>query len=146
MVAEGIHNPPNRGDMKIEIHVHHHNDSSLKRIGKTVKRAVGLLEMLNDRIETMDAKFQPLADELSRLTTVTAGLSAVFNKLLDDVEEARNDPEEIAELVATARASIDELAALTVKGTDAEGEDTNPGAGGEDTQPAGGEGEDTVTG
>lgn len=63
------------------------------------------------------SKFDVLTEEVAALTDVVASAVAVIDNLATQIEDAKDDPEEIAAIVADLRAQKDSLAAAVAANT-----------------------------
>ena len=63
------------------------------------------------------SKFDVLTEEVAALTDVVASAVAVIDNLATQIEDAKDDPEEIAAIVADLRAQKDALAAAVAANT-----------------------------
>ena len=77
----------------------------------------------------VEAKFQPLVDEVSSLRTVNDSAIALIDGMVEAVRAAQDDPDEIAEVLAGFEAERNRLAAAVTANTPGGGGGT--GGGGE---------------
>ena len=68
----------------------------------------------------VEAKFQPLIDEVTSLTTVVDSALALIDGMIAAVEAAKDDPAEIAEVLAAFQAQRARLAAAVPANTPSE--------------------------
>lgn len=73
--------------------------------------------------------FDDLKAEVAANTSVTASAIALIDGFISRFDEAKDDPQQIAELVSELRASKDSLAAAIVRGTPSEPSPTEPPSG-----------------
>lgn len=69
----------------------------------------------------VEAKFQPLIDEVTSLTSVVDSALALIDGMIAAVTAAKDDPAEIAEVVASFTAQRQRLADAVAANTPAEG-------------------------
>lgn len=64
-------------------------------------------------------KINELKAEVAPMTDAVQALSAAWDAFLAGMEEAKDDPAEIQEVIDTYRAQKDQIIAMTLKGTPA---------------------------
>jgi ABC-type transporter Mla subunit MlaD len=97
---------------------HYHFGPSTAEIEAAVRGVLG------PQMEKLMADFSELKAEVARNNSVVQSAVTLLQGLVTQLEDAKDDPEEIAAITSELKSQTDALAAAVATGTPAEGEPT----------------------
>jgi uncharacterized coiled-coil DUF342 family protein len=98
----------------LHIHIHGHPDDETK---KFMREMLATQQTIIQKLNKMADKFDVLTQEVTELGNVVDSAVTLLGSIADQVEEAKDDPEQIQEIVNNIRSKKDSLAAAVAANT-----------------------------